>query len=79
MIIVGNLKHAVEPIRKGIYEQKVLKKNGQDNFMSLEEGVKRVRKVWRHSRALRNRLILLVDLNRDYLHFIWNLLWAINS
>ncbi|XP_055315345.1 ionotropic receptor 75a-like [Sitodiplosis mosellana] len=36
--------HAEESIRKKIYMEKVLKKNGQDNFMSLEEGVQRIRK-----------------------------------
>ncbi|XP_031619955.1 ionotropic receptor 75a-like [Contarinia nasturtii] len=35
--------HAEESMRKKIYTEKVLKKNGQDNFMSLEEGVQRVR------------------------------------
>lgn len=38
-------QHAEEPIRKKIYLNKVLKANGQDNFMDLEEGVRRVRQV----------------------------------
>lgn len=38
------MQHADEPIRKKVYLEKVLKKNGRDNFMSLEDGVRRVRK-----------------------------------
>lgn len=31
-------------MRKKLYQERVLKKNGPDNFMSLEDGVHRVRK-----------------------------------
>lgn len=31
-------------MRKKLYQERVLKKNGRDNFMSLDEGVRRVRK-----------------------------------
>lgn len=40
----SHFQHAEESIRKKIYNEKVLKKNGNDNFMSLEEGVQRIRK-----------------------------------
>lgn len=50
------IQHAEEPIRKKIYTEKVLKKNGKDNFMSLEEGVKRVRNVRNENMILFNQI-----------------------
>lgn len=42
----NGLKHASDQIRKGIYQEKVLQKNGRDNFMTLEDGVKKIREVY---------------------------------
>lgn len=64
-------QHADESIRKKIYLEKVLKKNGQDNFMPLEEGVKRVRKVSELSECTFNAINKFF-LTRDFLHSIWN-------
>ncbi|CAD7077218.1 unnamed protein product [Hermetia illucens] len=35
--------HATEPVRHKIYEQKILQKDGSENFLPLDEGVNRIR------------------------------------
>lgn len=69
-------QHADEPLRRKIYLKKVLRANGQDNFMNAEEGVRRIRQVRIIKNEYHNFKLCItyctMIMIRGSLHFTWN-------